>query len=204
MHMCKHSINMPEYVDTCLPGLAHLQICRAVLGDVQIVPASAPPPLADRSLELPFQAPGSAGPQPHLACAYGQAAAAGRAGGGGGIREKRRGGALGAGPVEDGAGRGAGGGTCLPPQEDEAAAAGVAGRTEPSDAAGGHRGLVARRLRQLQGRAQGPWGGHAGSRATRRRPRVPLGAATPLCPGGPFMPPPPARCGPGRTEQGCL
>ena len=40
MHMCKHSINMPEYVDTCLPGLAHLQICRAVLGDVQVGPLS--------------------------------------------------------------------------------------------------------------------------------------------------------------------
>lgn len=101
-----------------------------------------------------------------------------------------RGGAR-AGPGGGGAARGAGGGTCLPPQEDEAAAvaASVAGRTEPSDAGGGHRELLTRRPRQRPGRARAPRGGPRGGpgHARRcRRPRATLGgpARRPFVRGG--------------------
>ncbi|XP_044110863.1 collagen alpha-1(I) chain-like [Neovison vison] len=104
--------------------------------------------------------------------------------------------------------RAGGGGGIRGGAEDEAAAAaaGVAGRTEPSDAGGGQRELRTRRLRQRPGRARAPRGGPRGEgRATRRRrrPRATLGgpARSPFVRGGPFMPPPPARCGPGRAEQ---
>ena len=118
--------------------------------------------MADGPPARPLQAPDSAGPQPRSAEAWGRAAAARRAGSGGRIRGRRRGGARagrGLAGAGGGARRGVGGGTCLPPQEDEAAAAaaGVAGLTEPNDAAGGHRGLLVRRLRQRPGRV-GPAG----------------------------------------------
>lgn len=148
------------------------------------LPALVPPALKDSScLRAPPLRPtdlwGSPsrrrappGPQPHLACAYGRAAAAERAGGGGGIREKRRGRALGAGPVEDGAGRGAGGRNCLPPREDEAAAAGVAGGPSPATRQEGTAGSCAP-CSVNSGAARRAVGRDTrGSRATRRRPRA--------------------------------